>query len=924
MAQSDIPFPLSAANLAYAEDIYLDWLQDPQSVDSEWQSRFADMHKNGMSNGVAFRGNQPSYKPFSLYNPPTAAAARVGSSKDALEVKLEQLRNAYRAHGHRIAKINPLESRQTRTHDSNALPTELTPEYYGLTQEEARDTLAAMQRSYCGSVGIEYSHIDALEIREWLQDRIEGNHPTLSKEQRRHIFERLSDAVTFEDAIKNGFVGAKSFSILGGESLIPMLDWVIDKVGEHGVDEVIFGMAHRGRLNVLVNTLRKSAEQIFREFLDKNAEENIGRGDVKYHIGHSSDIQTLSGKDVHLTLCFNPSHLEFVGAVALGRTRAKEERKQGHSNGSKDLCVIIHGDAAFIGEGMGQETLNLSQLSAYEVGGSLHIIMNNQLGFTTDPQSGRSGHYASDIFKMLQAPIFHVNSDDPEAVVQVVNLAIDFRQRFKRDVLIDLYCYRRFGHNESDEPAFTQPLMYDEILSLSNIQQRYLDKLQAENIISNEEAQTVIAERKKHFDAALELAKSDELEAEKQTGAGLWQGYHGGAAGTLQEPDTRVAAEHITALLSKQVAFPEDFHPHRKVKRILSQRVEMGEGKRPFDWGSAEAAAFATILTENETGHRIRLTGQDVERGTFSHRHSVLHDVKDNHTFMPLAHLSDNQAPILIANSPLSESGVLGFEYGYSLDCPDGLVIWEAQYGDFANTGQVIFDQFISSGEDKWQRLSGLVMLLPHGFEGAGPEHSSARLERFLTMSAEDNWQIMNISTPANYFHALRRQALMKWRKPLVNMAPKSLLRHPRAVSNLDELANGSFQKVIPETVLEASAIRRVLLCTGKVYYDLLEKREAEGITDTAIIRLEQLYPVPVAELQAALSVYADDTPITWVQEEPWNMGAWFFMNSRLAPKLKQKLKCVARPESASPATGSNASHRIEQAQLMREAFGLE
>ncbi len=678
-------------------------------------------------------------------------------------------------------------------------------------------------------------------------------------------------------------------------------------------------MAHRGRLNVLANIMGKGPQEIFREFEDQHPDLNLGRGDVKYHLGYSHDWSTLSGRKVHLSLCFNPSHLEFGNTVALGRLRAKQDRycdKERH----RGMVLLIHGDAAFPGEGIIQETLNLSELAGYSTGGTIHVIVNNQIGFTTLPSEGRSSLYASGPAKMLQIPIFHVNGEDPEAVAQVVRLAMDFRGSFKRDVVIDMYCYRRWGHNETDEPAFTQPMMYKAIEQRKDVREGYLEHLLTSGDISREEADEIADRRRKHLDHELNRTREESYYPACPLYRGLWAGYYGGAAEKVPDIDTGVEQPRLVDLLGKLSRVPGDFHPHPTLAKWLAVRVEMAEGKRPLDWGAAETCAYASLLTE---GVRLRLSGQDVGRGTFSHRHAILHDHQNGATHMPLAHLSSGQAPVEIINSPLSEVGVLGFEYGYSLDCPAGLTIWEAQFGDFANVAQVIIDQFITSAEDKWQRLSGLVMLLPHGYEGQGPEHSSARIERFLTLAAEDNIQLIYPSSPAQFFHALRRQMLRRWRKPLVVLTPKSLLRHPKAVSPLGDLAAGGFKDVIPDELQRDGPPEKVLLCTGKVYYDLLAYRQEHGRDDVAIVRLEQLYPLKRDALAAAIGDYPEGRPVCWVQEEPQNMGAWPFMRLSFGDSLfgRWPLCGISRAESASPATGSAASHKLEQARLVETAF---
>ena len=921
MQDTDI---LNGSSLAFAEELYVQYLEDPGRVPESWRAYFDALPQNGRA------ALGPTFRRLSLFSASREASDYSEQDTD-LQYKMGMLIRNYRVRGHIVADLDPLGLRSTKD-----VPIEMTPEFYGFSDADLerivrsgsmagrtlREALERLRETYCRSIGAQFMHIDDFEVREWLQERMETsmNRLELDREAQFRILTKLTDAVVFEDFIQKKYVGVKSFSLQGAESLIPLLDLAVERAGEQGIDEIVFGMAHRGRLNVLANIIGKPPHQIFREFDDADAETYIGRGDVKYHLGYSRDIQTASGKTIHMSLSFNPSHLEFVNPVVMGRVRAKQERF-GDERRERGLGILIHGDAAFIAEGVVQETLNMSELPGFEVGGMLHVVLNNQVGFTTSPEQGRSTVYATDIAKMLQSPIFHVNGEDPEAVAQVVALAMDFRQKFKRDVVIDLYCYRRFGHNESDEPAFTQPLMYEAIRKRDSVREGYLKRLLSLGDISREEADAIEAARREHLEQELSAARASDYELSYQAFQGLWGAFEGGPDEAVPEVETAIEAAKLADLLEKTTVVPATFTPNSKIKRLLGQRLEMAAGERPLDWSAAEALAYASLATE---GYHVRLSGQDTERGTFSHRHAVLHDSKTGESYMPLAHLSVEQARIDIINSPLSETGVLGFEYGYSLDWPDGLIIWEAQFGDFVNAGQVIIDQFISSGEDKWRRLSGLVMLLPHGFEGQGPEHSSARLERFLALCAEDNMQVVNLTTPAQIFHALRKQVLRKWRKPLVVMSPKSLLRHPRAVSDLEALAKGGFQKVIADEHAPKKA-SRILLCSGKVYYELLEKREEEGRDDVAILRLEQLYPLPEAELKAALAPYGAKLPLVWVQEEPENMGAWRFLRAQwLEEAFGRPFSGVTRPASASPATGSSASHKLEQAKLLNSAFAKQ
>ena len=927
-------------NLTFVEGLYEDYLRDPSSVPADWRNYFSALG-NGEAQLQAPRFT-PSFKPSSIFNP-----ARAGSADDsmapiretaALHDRVYMLIRLYRVRGHRIAKVDPLGLPQP-------IPPELQPEFFGFSEADMdkpvqsesfqydgpltlRSLLERLRNTYCRSIGVQYMHIDELGARRWLQRRMEmtENRLRLKREEQLRILTRLTDAVTFEEFIRKKFVGAKSFSLEGSESLIPLLDLAIEKAAAQGIEEIVFGMAHRGRLNVLANIMGKSPRQIFREFADTGWKSQPGRGDVKYHLGHSTEWTTSQGHKIHLSLCFNPSHLEYVNPVAMGRTRAKQDRA-GDTERRRGLTLLIHGDAAFAGEGVIQESLNLSQLRGYTVGGTLHVVVNNQIGFTTGPEEARSSTYATDVAKMLQIPIFHVNGEDPEAVAQVVRLAMDFRFEFKRDVVINMYGYRRLGHNEGDEPAFTQPVLYRAIAKRKSVREGYLEHLLKDGEVTVDEANAIATKRRESLEKELSESQSSKAPANSER-SGIWGKFNGGpepakdpgwlgpgadAGNGVKESD--ISREKLARLLETQTRLPEDFHPHPKIKKWLENRAEMAAGKQPLDWSAAEALAFGSLAAQ---GIRVRLSGQDSERGTFSQRHAVLHDYQDGHTHTPLS------GPIDIFNSPLSEVGVLGFEYGYSLDYPDGLIIWEAQYGDFWNAAQPIVDQFIASAEEKWQRLSGLVLLLPHGMEGQGPEHSSARLERFLHLFADDNLQVVYPTTPAQYFHCLRRQALRSWRKPLIVMTPKSLLRHPKVVSTLEECDSGQFQPVLPDPAAKSpQQIKRVLLCSGKIYYELEAFREEKKRDDVALVRIEQLAPLRTDLLEHIVSVYPAGIPILWVQEEPANMGAWIFMRGRFGERLFSRFPFsgIARPAAASPATGSHKRHKQEQAELIERAF---
>ncbi|MEZ6057071.1 MAG: 2-oxoglutarate dehydrogenase E1 component [Planctomycetaceae bacterium] len=933
---------INSGSLSYLEDLYAQYVSGKGSVPQEWRDYFQSLQNgNGASQTTLplTNGNGP-FPRRSIFNPPSgggdAGASFQTNAKQnhqiaSLQERLDQLIRNYRVRGHILARLDPLGKK-------NDSPPELDPAFYGFTEEDLdremstswvggpstrtlRGIINWLKQTYCRSIGAQFMHIDSLTDRQWLQTRMEetGNRIKLSRDEQVRILSRLVDAVAFEEFIAKKFVGAKSFSLEGAESLIPLLDMAIEKCGNDGAQEIVIGMAHRGRLNVLANIMGKSPRQIFREFDDKDPHLHLGRGDVKYHLGHSRDWITTRGHKVHLSLCFNPSHLEYVNTVALGRLRAKQDRF-GDFERQRGVCFLIHGDAAFAGEGVVQETLNLSKLLGYRVGGAIHIVVNNQVGFTTPPNEARSTVYATDIAKMLQSPILHVNGEDPEAVAQCITLALDFRRTFKRDVVIDMYCYRRRGHNEGDEPEFTQPLMYRKIKQRPSVYEGYLEHLLALRGVTREEANEIFDRRRTVLENELAEARRDDYIRCFDHLGGFWGNYHGGPVSEADHPVTGVSAERVASVTRRMTEVPEGFVPHPKAERILASRREMADGTRPFDWGGAEMAAFGTILSE---GRRLRITGQDARRGTFSHRHAVLVDYEHGKLHHLLKNIAPEKGQVNIYNSPLSEAGVLGFEYGYSLDCPEGLVIWEAQFGDFMNCAQVIIDQFIASAEDKWDRLSGLVMLLPHGFEGQGPEHSSARIERFLMLAAEDNMQIAQPSTPAQHFHLLRRQAMRAWKKPLIVFTPKSLLRHPACTASMDDLVHGQFEPVIGDTLVDPRKTSRILLCSGRVYYDLIERREQQGRNDIAIVRLEEFHPFPFSHLQAALAPFEDHIPVVWVQDEPKNMGAWPYLRMNFGQTIADRfvLHGVTRAASASPATGSARCHRLEQEALLAEAF---
>jgi 2-oxoglutarate dehydrogenase E1 component len=921
-------------NAGYVEDLHNRWLQSPQSVEEGWRAFFEERL-------AAKGGTVPTPTPAPAIAKTTngngAVAYREAVRETViaateLQSRVAQLVNAYRVRGHLFANVDPLGT-TTTGHP------ELELSNFGLRDDDLDKTFSAagmsglperatlrqivdhLSETYCGSIGVEYTHIEESEPRLWLQEAMEStrNHALLKRPELVRILTKLTEAEIFEQFIHKNYVGARRFSLEGAESMIPMIDLLIEAAGHHGIEELVIGMAHRGRLNVLVNVMGKNVRQIFAAFDDKRPERFFGAGDVKYHLGYSSDIVTQAGRPIHISMAFNPSHLEWVNPVVEGRVRAKIDRRKRKST----MPLLIHGDAAFMGQGVVEETLNLSQLEGYSTGGTIHLVVNNQIGFTTVPEDSRSTRYCTDVARMLRIPVFHVNGEDPEAVIQVTRLAIEFRARYKRDVVIDMYCYRKYGHNEGDEPRFTQPLMYALIDRKPTVREVYAQRLAAAGHVSREEADAIAGERRATLERALEEARQGDFHQMPEAMGGVWEPYKGGPDAGVPEIATRFPKVELLRALDAMTGVPAGFHANPKALKILEQRRERAIAGQPLDWGTAEHLAFASLLLE---GHGIRISGQDARRGTFSHRHAVLFDTETGEQYTPLSHLPDGPAGragrFEVYDSPLSESGVLGFEYGYSLDRPDKLVVWEAQFGDFANAAQVIIDQFIVSAEDKWSRLSGLVLLLPHGFEGQGPEHSSARIERFLQLSAEDNIQVCNLTTPAQFFHVLRRQVRRPLRKPLVVLTPKSLLRHPEAVSTIDELADGSFRRVIPDETVEPAKVKRVLLCSGKVYFDLVAERRKRAREDIAVVRLEQYYPLSDA-LTGALGAYREGTPVVWVQEEPRNMGAWYFLNARREELLRGRhpLLLVSRPESASPATGSKAAHDLEQKMLLDEAL---
>lgn len=896
---------LTLESQGYLEALYRAYLEDPFSLPEEWRRYFSALALEASRREPLEDGRRATPAPL-------AEAVDL-----AFLLKVERLVQAYRELGHLAARIDPLGRERPR-------PKELSLEAHGLLREDLfrslppffgaptlGDLLGRLEEVYLGPVGFEVVHTEP-EERAWLLSRIEAPWPKPPREVRRRMLERLMQASLFEAFLQRKYLGAKTFSLEGLEGLVPLLLEAVEEAARHGVREVVLGMAHRGRLNVLAHVVGKPFERIFREFEEIFPEGYSG--DVKYHLGFSNDLTTPYGK-VHVSLNFNPSHLEFVNPVTLGRLRAKQDRF-GDRERKRGLAILVHGDSAFIGEGIVQETLNLSRLPGYRVGGTLHVVANNQLGFTTLPEEYTSCRYPTDIAKMVGAPVFHVNAEALDELWFVLGLALEYRQRFGKDVVIDLVGYRRRGHNETDEPTFTQPPMYALISKKPEPWKVYGERLLAEGVVAEGELKAKEEAYLANLESEFARVKAEPGPVVPHGLSGIWQGYVGGPDHLVPEVDTGVPLEALKELLLRLSTVPEGFQVHPKLKRFLEARKEMAEAKRPLDWAAGEALAFASLAAE---GHRVRLTGQDALRGTFTQRHAALYDYQTGRPYIPLQHLAEGQAEVEIYNSPLSEAGVLGFEYGYSLDYPEALVLWEAQFGDFVNVAQVYIDQFLASAEAKWNRLSGLVLLLPHGLEGQGPEHSSARLERFLQLGAKDNLQVAYPTTPAQFFHLLRRQVKRPIRKPLVVLTPKSLLRHPEVVSSLEELAQGRFQKVIPERVKGA---RKVLLTSGKVYYDLLQKRREVGAEDVALIRLELLYPFPEAELKEALGFYPRKTPVVYVQEEPVNQGAWWYLSARFCGEIYgHPFSVVARPESPSPAVGSSKVHREEQEALLEEAF---
>jgi 2-oxoglutarate dehydrogenase E1 component len=920
---------LAGANATYVEDLYELYLSDPDLVSEEWRRVFDELPS---SDDVV---EQPHSRVRDYFRRLAQETKHYNvqvsdPDVDAKQVRVLQLINAYRFRGHEAAQLDPLGLWQ------RPQVAELDPAFHNLTNDDMGDTFnvgsfaigqetmllkdihASLNKIYCGSIGAEYMHMTDTEQKRWIQQRLESvvGQPTFSQDEKLTFLHELTAAEGLERYLGAKFPGAKRFSLEGGDALIPMTKELIRYAGQQGMREVVIGMAHRGRLNMLVNVLGKRPQELFDEFAGKH-DETWGTGDVKYHQGFSADFETEGGK-VHLALAFNPSHLEIVNPVVIGSVRARQDRL-GDKEGSKVLPITVHGDSAVAGQGVVAETFNMSQARGFKVGGTVRIVVNNQVGFTTsNPRDTRSTMYCTDIAKMVQAPIFHVNADDPEAVAFVTRIALDYRNTFKRDVVIDLVCYRRHGHNEADEPNATQPLMYQKIKKHPTPRKLYGDILVERG---DTDAETVTSAVNEYRDA-LDHGEVVVKEWRPMTMHSVdWSPYL--SHEWDEEWPSQVDSQRFRELGDKVTSHPESHKLQSRVANIYNDRVLMLNGEKLIDWGMAEIMAYATLLDD---GNRIRISGQDSGRGTFFHRHAVLHNQDDASIYTPLSNLHDKQGVFQVIDSVLSEEAVLAFEYGYATAEPGGLTIWEAQFGDFANGAQVVIDQFISSGEQKWARLCGLTMLLPHGYEGQGPEHSSARLERYLQLCAEQNMQVVVPSTPAQVYHMLRRQVVRKMRRPLIVMSPKSLLRHPQCVSTLEELEQGTFQAAIGEIDdIQADKVKRVVFCSGKVYFDLLEQRRANEQDDVAIVRIEQLYPFPLEQVKAAIADYTNVVDFVWCQEEPQNQGAWYSSqhNFRAAIPKGAELIYAGRPASASPAVGYMSVHLKQQKALVNDALTL-
>jgi 2-oxoglutarate dehydrogenase E1 component len=925
---------LAGANAAYLEDLYEAYLRDPTSVDPAWRQWFDGLPRpGGRAHDVSHGEIREEFRRMALVRPARGAAPAAPAAdpeQARKQVRVLQLINAHRVRGHQAARLDPLGLTAP-----DALP-ELNLRFHGLTDNDLdtvfnagslfgpkratlREIIDIVQHTYCGTIGAEYMHITDTQEKRWIQSSLESVRgvPAYPPEVKRRLLERLSAAEGLEHYLHAKYVGQKRFSLEGGESLIPMLDELIARAGGAGAREIVIGMAHRGRLNVLVNIMGKTPAELFKEFEGKT--QRAGTGDVKYHMGFSSDVDTPGGP-VHLALAFNPSHLEIVNPVVQGSVRARQERRHDRY-GTHVLPVVIHGDAAFAGQGVVMETFNLSQARAYTTQGTVHIVVNNQIGFTTSvAQDARSTLYCTDIAKAVGAPIFHVNGDDPEAVLFATEIAFDYRMTFHKDVVIDLICYRRHGHSEADEPTVTQPLMYHRIRELPTTRALYAQRLLEADVVAADEPAAMLRQCQDALDAGnCVMPRLIPKEKANYAHATDWSGYTAGECGSVE---TRIAPETARELTERMLHVPEGFELHPAVAKVFDNRRKMGAGAMAMDWGYAETLAYAALLRE---GYGVRLSGQDSGRGTFFHRHAIVHNVKDGAAYAPLRNLFETQPNFRAINSPLSEEAVLAFEYGYATADPKTLVIWEAQFGDFANNAQVVIDQFVSAGEQKWERLCGLTLLLPHGYEGQGPEHSSARLERYLQLCAQGNMFVTVPTTPAQFFHLLRRQMLWRCRKPLVVMTPKSLLRHRLSVSSLEDLTQHGLQLIIGENdAIDPAQVRTIVMCSGKVYYDVLEKRGETGRNDVAILRIEQLYPFPTKELSEQFDRYPNARRFVWCQEEPKNQGAWYPSQHHIWPLLPPGtlLEYAGRPMMAAPAVGDYALHIQQLNELVAHALG--
>ncbi|MCB9252166.1 MAG: 2-oxoglutarate dehydrogenase E1 component [Flavobacteriales bacterium] len=898
---------LSNADVSSIDTLYQQYRSDNESVDFGWRK--------------FFEGFDLAYNTNGEVTPETSEAMRK-------EINVLNLINyGYRTRGHLFTKTNPVRERRNYTPDLDIANFDLEPEdldrtfnagmEIGIGPAKLKDIIDFLSKTYCNHIGAELMYILVPECRKWLLDKMEStqNTPNFSIDEKRHILNKLNQASVFENFLHTKYIGQKRFSLEGLEGLIPALDAIINKASELGAKQFVLGMAHRGRLNVLANVMGKTYEEIFTEFEGKAYSDAVFEGDVKYHMGYSSEFTTPKGHTVKLKLSPNPSHLEAVNTVVKGMAKAKLDLN--HNNDLNTVIpILVHGDASISGQGIMYETVQMSALEPYNVGGTIHIVANNQIGFTTNYQDGRSSIYCTDVAKVTRCPVFHVNADDAEAIVYVMNLAVEFRQRYHEDVFIDLLGYRKYGHNEGDEPRFTQPVLYKAIAKHKSPREIYSQQLLESGKITAKLAREMEEEFKRSLQEKLDFVRADNVVKSNLLAKNVWAKYRKSELKDFEKsPDTSVKKELLVSVVKKITGIPSEYVPIQKISKLFKDRAEM-LNRDSFDWAMGELLAYSTLLTE---GFPVRMTGQDIERGTFSHRHAVLKKEDTELEYIPLNHISPNQKKFEIYNSNLSEFGVLGFEYGYSVTAPETLTIWEAQFGDFANGAQIIIDQFISSGETKWKVSSGLVLLLPHGYEGQGPEHSSARLERFLQLSANGNMQVINPTTPSSLFHALRRQMHRDFRTPLIVMTPKSLLRHPACVSKLEEFTKGGFKEVIDDPEANPASIKRVLFCSGKIYYELLHKKQTEGVKNIAIVRLEQLYPLPSEQINAIFDRYKK-AEYFWVQEEPKNMGAWLFLHRYT---LNASLKRISRESSSTPATGYAYVHQKEQKEIIETAFSL-